>query len=102
MKGDITLLIPILLPMIAGGLLYVIPWMRGRKKESIYAFFVVLVTLVSSFFFAHSGHQLVMFEIIDGVNIYFKIDKLGRMFLLLTEFMWLLSANYSEVYLKHE
>ncbi len=102
MKGDITLLIPILLPMMAGGLLYVIPWVRGRKKESIYAFFVVLVTLVSSFFFAHSGHQLVMFEIIDGVNIYFKIDKLGRMFLLLTEFMWLLSANYSEVYLKHE
>lgn len=102
MKGDITLLIPILLPILAGGLLYVLPWVKGRKKESRYTFIVVLVTLVSSFFFAHSGREFILFEIIDGVNIYFRIDKLGRIFLLLTEFMWLLSANYSEVYLKHE
>ena len=102
LKGDSTLLIPILLPMLAGGFLYLCPWIKGRKRETIYAFMIVFITLVSSFFFAHSGHELILFELMDGVNIYFKIDKLGRMFLLLTEFMWLLSANYSEVYLKHE
>lgn len=102
MKGDITLLIPILFPMLAGAFLYISPLVKGKKEESIYAFYVVLMTLISSFILLRTGQQLVLFELMDGINIYFKVDHLGRIFVLLTGFMWLLSANYSEVYLKHQ
>ena len=43
LKGDSTLLIPILLPMLAGGFLYLCPWIKGRKRETIYAFMIVFI-----------------------------------------------------------
>ena len=52
---------------------------------------------------AWSGdRELVLFTLFEGVPVYFHVDALGRLFVTVVSLIWVLSALFAFVYMKHE
>ena len=118
---DILLLIPIALPILAGAALLISAF-RGRSTESgtkaagdakaaagaqawlpVYVCVILGISAASALTAAWTGEREArLFDLLDGIPIYFHIDAVGGLFVTVVSLIWLLSAVYAFVYMKHE
>ena len=105
------ILVPIALPALAGILLLVMSFAEHLKNieknegRKLHLFVGVVLTLsvISAFVVSCSEDgSLCLFTLLDNIPIYFKVDALGRLFMIVVSVVWLLVGFYSFVYMKHE
>ena len=109
---DAFLLIPIVLPMFFGALLLFFSFRekntapggrRERARLCLYVSAVLGISVALALAAAWSGdRELVLFTLFEGVPVYFHVDVLGRLFVTVVSLIWVLSALFAFVYMKHE
>lgn len=76
-----------------------------RHKMLVHILFLVALLSAAGFvvFLALSGERsLVLFYLMKDIPIYFRVDELGKFFVLIVTIVWVLVGIYSMVYLRHE
>lgn len=103
MNGNFELLIPILLPILAGSILVPLKkWNKTRRLGGI-SVAVIALSAVAIIWGNLSGEKgLFLWNLTDSIPIMLKLDDIGRLFSTLTAGIWLLIAFFSWEYLKHE
>lgn len=100
------ILVSIVLPIIAGGVLLLIPESvfadRGSLLKVTGVSFVVSALLAVYAISGASGNNLVLFCLVDDIPVYFSIDNLGRLFAGIVVLVFLLAGFFSFVYMSHE
>lgn len=96
------ILLPVLFPIMVA---IAIPIMKFKEKQrNIFAGTVVILNfvIVISIFYILGESQVNLFRLNQFVNVYFKIDKLGILFVSLVSTLWVFTSFYSMEYMKHE
>lgn len=103
MKGEMMILLPVLLPILAGIILPFIKNLHDKKSAKLYSIGISGITAIAAIWLLLQGDvTLHVVSMTDTISIFFKVDDMGRLFAGITILMWLLSAIYSYEYLKHE
>ena len=97
------LILPVVLPLLAGAVLPFAKIFRNRKACNL----TVFITVMATFIFAAvnvcgEDKSLVIWYILKDVPVYLKLDALGKIFYMLTAAMWIFAAVFSFEYTKHE
>lgn len=98
------LLVPVLLPIIAGVLIRFINFQK-REQMLVYTFIILAIDLVSVIWIAaqpEAALSLDLFEIAYGLHMYFHVDMVSKIFALLIAFVWLMAALAAFEYMGHE
>ncbi len=106
------ILIAIFLP-VAAGIFFLLPICRDRIGDDnnhstiVLLHWLVAVLLVASIVAALAAawigdNSVTLFEMLEGIPIYFKVDNMSRLFVTLISVVWILVCIYSFVYMKHE
>ena len=99
---NLWLLLPLLLPMLAGLLLLTKPFAEGKIRRVTVQIGLIL-TLVSLLpAFLTSGRDLTLFTLSDNVEIALHVDGIGMCFCVLMAFVWTAAGFYSFDYMAHE
>lgn len=105
------ILVPIVLPALAGILLLVMSFIEHLKNKEkadgrklhLFVGVVLTISVISAFAVSCLGDTNVcLFTLLDNIPVYFKVDALGRLFVIIVSIVWLLAGFYSFVYMKHE
>lgn len=118
------ILIPILLPIVAGVILFLLPLgKQGGKTETFtahtdkegntvlgkrstligYTLFTLFISILCTLYVvAQNTTELHLFDLSVYLPIYFKVDLLGKVFAVLISIVWFLSAVFAVEYMKHE
>ena len=98
---NLWLLLPLLLPMLAGLLLLTKPFAEGKIRRLTVQIGLIL-TLVSLLpAFLTSGRDLTLFTLSDNVEIALHVDGIGMCFCVLMAFVWAAAGFYSFDYMAH-
>ncbi|MGN0242469.1 MAG: complex I subunit 5 family protein [Lachnospiraceae bacterium] len=103
MTEIICILLPVVLPMVMGGLLCVVPPYKKRSSLITYttiAFILSFVTLLVSY--TCYGRNYVVFYLTKELPVMFRVDRIGILFTAVSSLIWILSGIYSFEYMKHE
>lgn len=101
MNGTISIIFPILFPVLAGILLLLLP-MRDLKKISAYMLAVLVVNgAVVLFLLGKEEVSLQAFSLVDDIAIYFHIDSVSKLFAGLVTIVWILVGIYTTKYIEH-
>lgn len=95
-------LIPILLPITAGLVLEIIRKLNKKNMNIIVAAVLLAEAVLIFVNIGRIGTEVHLFEITEGLPVYFKIDILGEVFAILMTVIWLLAGIFSFEYMKHE
>lgn len=99
----ITLLLPILIPILAGLVLLVIPGFTDRKKINRYTAIFLIITAVLIINALRSEEEIIhLFNLNLYLPIVLKLDSLGRIFAAMVSIIWLCCGFYAFEYMKHE
>ncbi len=97
------LLLPILLPIVAGVLMGTVSLFQKKGARRALAFTTLMVNLVLSIVIClMKENELVIWYITKNIPVYLHVDDIGRIFLLLVNVMWTLAGVYSFEYMQHE
>ena len=114
---DIFILLPIFLPAAAGILLLISSFadhIRGKgdtiivgsKAElelEIYYCALFGICVVFALLAVWTGnHSMELFELLEGIPVYFRVDGLSRMYVTIISVIWGIIGVYSLVYMEHE
>lgn len=99
MSGNSILLLPIMLPFIAG---VIIGFMKNEKQRNIMVIGTIAVELALVIYMVMSQGALTVWEITDRLSIAYRVDGIGKFFACIISIVWLLAAIYSAEYMKHE
>ena len=104
MNGTFFLLIPVLLPILAGLCVGIAPALRSRIPCRIWTGIFLFLSSACMFFAAwrFPDHQLILWHLTDHLTILLRTDALSRFFLSLVSFMWLMAGFFSFKYMDHE
>lgn len=100
---EILILIPILFPFITSLIMGI--WkFENDKKRNIYVLGAVIANLIFilGIVFTYGSMDLRILKINELLDIYFKIDRLGTLFVMMVSILWIFTAIYSFVYMSHE
>lgn len=102
MKNSL-ILVPILFPQIAALTMGIIKF-KSHKRRNIYIGAVIALNLVFiiTLLSTNQSMDFHLIKINNLLDIYFKIDKLGILFVLLASILWIFTAFYSFAYMPHE
>ena len=103
MKGDLFLLLPVLLPVAGGLLTGLCPAFKNRAARCSLVLATLLLSAAAAVWAAlGAGTSLVLFQLTRDIPVLLKIDDLARFFVILVSVMWTLVGIYSFEYMKHE
>ncbi|MBR0165183.1 MAG: proton-conducting membrane transporter [Lachnospiraceae bacterium] len=100
---SVLILIPIVLPIIAG--LYMLKRdfkERGARERYVAATVIVNAVFVLMISFTLQGAQLVLAPLVEGHAVMFAVDGMGGMFASLVAVLWILCIFYAFEYMTHE
>ncbi len=100
---NIALIIPILLPIVAGVLIQPLK-LHDRKTRETYVATVVLINFAIVVFLALTAgsEPTTILRLNRLIDITFKIDGMSKLFTVLASFLWITATFYSFEYIKHE
>ncbi len=76
---------------------------QERRKLHCFVGAVLMLTAVLALLAAWSGeHEVRLFELMEGIPVYFRIDAVARLFVTFVTIVWVSVGFYSFVYMKHE
>ena len=96
MNGNLILLVPVFLPVIAGLLLAFPKIFPDRKTRWWFVSAVCAAELIMVFCAAGGGYELTLARFNDRLAFVFRPDKLSMLFGGLAAFMWLWASIFSE------
>ncbi len=103
MEGNMILLLPMVLPILAGVVVLAGKVFReNRKYLTGLSVAVLVLELVLTFQALVSGGSLTMIRLTDQLTLELHIDQVSRLFAALTAAVWLLVGIYSVSYMSHE
>jgi len=98
---NLLILIPIILPILAGALLPLLVPSEDRRKRQIYVASVVVLNAIIVVFIASLGDmELRALHLNSAINFYVRLDDLARFFMVVASLIWVLVTFYSFEYLK--
>ena len=99
---NLLILVPILLPILAGSLLpLVIKGENADKKRQIYVSSVLILNVIFVVLMVTATSLSLRFmKITNVINIYLQVDDLSKFFLILSSFMWLIVSFFAFPYIK--
>ncbi len=97
------LVLPVLFPIVFGGLLLVLPF-RSEKIRNIYTEIIVVCNTVFVWvlFVNTPSGELTLFKLTNTLSIAFEIDSMSKVFGGLISVLWPLATLYSFEYMEHE
>lgn len=103
MNQSILILIAIFFPILWGIGILVKPEFKSRNSlvATVGIGLVLTATMAMAVLFC-GGMKLELFSIGKNMNVYFHVDKLGRLFALVVTAIWVIAGFYSFEYMKHE
>lgn len=101
MKGNIWLLVPVLLPVFSGLAISLFK-MEDRKTRNVVVALTTLANAAILLFAFGQGDSLEILRITDTISIAFHIDNLGKLFTVLASALWFFASIYAFEYMKHE
>ena len=100
---NIFTMVPVVFPVVAGGILPLLGLGRGRNKRRSYVAAVAGLNVVFVFIaITQTNSQLRLFHITDTVYMLLRVDDLSRLFLVLASLLWLLVTFYAFEYIERE
>ncbi len=99
MSGDTILLLPVILPFIAG---IIIGFTKIEKQRNFMVFAAIAVELALVVYTAMGEGSLTVWNMTDRLSIAYHIDGIARYFAVLISGIWLLAGVFSMEYMKHE
>lgn len=96
-------LLPILLPLIFGALLFILK-IKSRRVRNTYVMAVTIINAVVCFLVMIylQNDVVVLFNLTENLDISFKIDEAGCIFAGLVSVLWPLASLYAFEYMEHE
>ena len=102
-RGILMLLLSILVPVFWGLLLLQAPEFRNRKTLIAATGLGLAVAAVLGLATAFGGEsQLMLLSFGKNLDLYFRVDDLGRLFAAVVILVWVLAGVYAFEYMKHE
>lgn len=97
------ILFPILFPQIAALAMGIIKF-KSDKRRNIYVITTISINLlfIITLLANNQSMDFHMIKMNNLLDIYFKVDKLGILFVLLASILWIFTAFYSTSYMTHE
>ena len=97
------LLLPVLIPLLAGVTLFLFPFRNGRSRDG----FTSAAVLVNSFLIfllilSRPAETLRLVSLTKTITLALRLDGLGVVFLALIGFLWPLASFYAYEYMEHE
>lgn len=103
MSHSVIILLAIFVPILWGLGLLVKPEFKNRKTLVAVTGAGLVATAVLSMAVIVSGKmELMLFSLGENMNIFFRVDNVGRMFALIVTIVWVLAGFYAFEYMKHE
>lgn len=101
--SDSFILLPIVFPQIAALIMGIIKF-KNDKRRNIYIMTVMSLNLIFiiTLLAINQSMDFHIIKINNLLDIYFKIDRLGILFVLLASILWIFTALYSFAYMPHE
>lgn len=97
------MLLPLIVPIIGTLLLSNRNIVKDKDITKVVTFIVFLnFLLVINSIWLTSTVELHLLKVNDFLDIYFRIDQLGRLFALLASLLWIMTSFYSFEYMTHE
>ena len=96
------LLLSIFIPMAWGLMLLLAPEIRNRKVLIAWTGLGLAVGGALGLITAIGGGELLAFSFGKNLDLYFRVDDLGRLFAAVVILVWVMSGFYSFEYMKHE
>lgn len=97
------LLLSMLLPMVGGGLLFLLrPKSRAVRNALIMAFSLAASACVGYCVLTPGTHSFTLLRLTDALTISFRLDGLGRVFASILGVLWPLATLYALEYMRHE
>ncbi|WZL73362.1 monovalent cation/H+ antiporter subunit D family protein [Clostridiaceae bacterium 35-E11] len=100
---DILVLVPIIFPFVAS-IIWATNQFKSEKAKSVFVCGVVITNLVFVLCMLRINPSMTyhFLNINPLLDIYFRVDKLGVLFVLLASILWIFTTFYALVYMKHE
>lgn len=103
MNGNYMMLLPIIIPMIAGLIVGFAKPLENRKTRMWFVGSIVLINgLLTLWVLGMPEVRLEVFHITKDIPILFKIDGVSKLFAGLVSVMWTATTFFSFEYMKHE
>lgn len=103
MDGNMILVLPVIVPILAGVLVLVGKMFRkDRKSLTGLSVIVLVIELALTVWALNSGGSLTLLRLTDRITLGFHIDEISKVFAGLTAVVWLLVGIYSVSYMSHE
>lgn len=105
MMNAFVLIIPVVLPIIAGILMLVRKEKfaeRGARERFVAAAVIVNAVIVLALSFFMQGTELCLPPLVPGQPLLFRLDAMGGMFASLVSVLWILCIFYAFEYMTHE
>ncbi len=100
---EMLILIPILFPMITSLVIGIWKFENDKKRNTFILTAVITNLLFIIWIISMSGvRNLRILKVNDLLDIYFSVDKLGVLFVIMVSILWIFTAIYSFVYMSHE
>ncbi len=93
----------ILLPILWGIGILIKPQFKSRKNlVAVTAIGLLLTTVLAIGVLIGGERELLLFSIGNGMEVYFHLDNMGRIFAVIVTVVWVLAGFYAFEYMKHE
>lgn len=98
--AGVTLLIPILLPVIAG--LFVFPMKDAKARKTLISIVLIANAAIVCGLAFTDGLSLQLWTIADNMIVGFQLDSISKFFACLMAIIWMLVAFFAYEYIQHE
>lgn len=103
MKGNIMLVLPVLLPILMGILVLTVKGLRNNRTLMTGLVMGTLFTgAILTFLALRTGGSLVLWQLTPSISLTLAVDGISRLFAGLTAVVWVLVGIYALEYMTHE
>ena len=103
MRESIWLLFPVFFPIAAGIFLLCAPFLKNRKVVITVTSIGLIITALSIFgILCQEADSYTLFYLTKSLPVFFKIDGIGRIFVVVVTVVWLCSGAFAFAYMKHD
>lgn len=103
MEGQMILLLPVLLPILAGiAMLVGKGFKNGKKLRNTWLLSVLTAELLAVFAAISAEGSLTLWRLTDTIALTLRVDGVSRLFAVLTASVWLLAGLYMVSYMDYE
>lgn len=103
MNASIMMLAAVFFPILLGIILLLVPEISSRKRLlGIVGAGLVITGSLAFFALRSDGTGMRLLNLGDKLEIYFRLDNMGRIYIVIVMLVWILAGFYSFEYMKHE